>query len=230
MRTQRVSWTSPPASTTRGPACLGCKTLLLSDSLLVHVSRRRSALMTWCAVLRQAEAYSVMAQPIVEALTYFSALSFDVMSFVLIERLAASGRPKIKEDGINISDWLQVRPHSPPGLLPECCLLCEQGQLYCLRPARCIQTLFSSALFDGDARTRDSLHLPACADLPRPRNSLMWMQALCVFTGRACLACDKVDVSSICQYVADSYDLLVLRSIVEDMTVGQLHLSAERPL
>ena len=49
-----------------------------------------------------------MAEPIVEALTYFSALSFDVMSFLIIERLAASGRPKIKEDGINISDWLQV--------------------------------------------------------------------------------------------------------------------------
>ena len=51
-----------------------------------------------------------MAQPIVEALTYFSALSFDVMSFLVIERLSASGRPKIKEDGINISDWLQVCP------------------------------------------------------------------------------------------------------------------------
>ena len=49
-----------------------------------------------------------MAEPIVEALTYFSALSFDILSFLIIERLAASGRPKIKEDGINISDWLQV--------------------------------------------------------------------------------------------------------------------------
>ena len=82
-----------------------------------HVSRRKSGLMKWFAVLFQAEAYSVMAQPIVEALTYFSGLSFDVMSFLLIERLAASGRPKLKEDGINISDWLQVRPHSPSTLV-----------------------------------------------------------------------------------------------------------------
>lgn len=59
-----------------------------------------------------------MAQPIVEALTYFSALSFDVMSFLLIERLSASGRPKIKDDGINISDWLQVCPPHPC-VLPE---------------------------------------------------------------------------------------------------------------
>lgn len=60
-----------------------------------------------------------------------------------------------------------------------------------------------------------------------PQQCVTCMQALCVFTGRACLACDKLDVSSICQYVADtlkqaeSYDLLVLRSIVEDMTVSQ---------
>lgn len=52
------------------------------------------------------------------------------------------------------------------------------------------------------------------------------MQALCVFTGKACLACDKMDVSSICQYLTDtlkqaeSYDLLMLRSIVENMTVS----------
>lgn len=53
-----------------------------------------------------------------------------------------------------------------------------------------------------------------------------WLQALCFFTGKACLTCDRMDVSAICQYVADtlkqaeSYDLLVLRSIVEDMTVS----------
>ena len=47
---------------------------------------------------------------------YLRAVSFDVMSFLLIERLSASGRPKIKEDGINISDWLQVCP-SPPMLV-----------------------------------------------------------------------------------------------------------------
>ncbi len=59
---------------------------------------------------RKVEAYSVMSEPIVDALYYFSALSFDVLSFLIIERLAASGRPKLKDDGINISDWLQVHP------------------------------------------------------------------------------------------------------------------------
>ncbi len=62
-----------------------------------------------------------MSQPIVEALTYFTALSFDIMSFLIIERLAATGRPKIKEDGMNISDWLQVRSFSAG--LP--CITCD---------------------------------------------------------------------------------------------------------
>ena len=53
-----------------------------------------------------------MSEPIVDALHYFSALSFDILSFLIIERLAASGRPKLKDDGINISDWLQVHPAS----------------------------------------------------------------------------------------------------------------------
>lgn len=61
-------------------------------------------------VLCQAVSYKEMAESIVDALTYLGALSFDVLSFLIIERLATSGHPKIKEDGINISDWLQVRP------------------------------------------------------------------------------------------------------------------------
>lgn len=76
------------------------------------------------------------------------------------------------------------------------------------------------------------LHVDILSILARQDHVLL-VQALCVFTGRACLACDRIDVSSICQYVADtlkqaeSYDLLVLRSIVEDMTVGRLHLPAK---
>ena len=75
-----------------------------------------------------------MSQPIVEALTYFTALSFDIMSFLIIERLAATGRPKIKEDGMNISDWLQVRSSSAN--LP--CTACDapaQDPEQCLPPA-----------------------------------------------------------------------------------------------
>ena len=54
------------------------------------------------------------------------------------------------------------------------------------------------------------------------------MQALCRFTGRACLLCDRMDVNAICQYVADTlkqaetHDLLMLMSIIKKMTVSHL--------
>lgn len=39
---------------------------------------------------------------------YFSAqLEYDVLEYVVIERLAQGGRDKLKEDGLNLSDWLQ---------------------------------------------------------------------------------------------------------------------------
>lgn len=34
-------------------------------------------------------------------------LEYDILEYVVIERLAQSGRDKLKDDGINLSDWLQ---------------------------------------------------------------------------------------------------------------------------
>lgn len=34
-------------------------------------------------------------------------LEYDVLEYVVIERLAQAGRDKLKEDGLNVSDWLQ---------------------------------------------------------------------------------------------------------------------------
>ena len=56
----------------------------------------------------QVEAYSVMTEPILDAMRFFTPFGFDVLSFVLVDRLA-SGRDKLKADGLNISDWLQAR-------------------------------------------------------------------------------------------------------------------------
>ena len=56
----------------------------------------------------QIEAYNNMIDPILEALRYLTPLAFDVLTFVIVDRLASSGRDKLKPDGINISDWLQV--------------------------------------------------------------------------------------------------------------------------
>lgn len=34
-------------------------------------------------------------------------LEYDVLEYVVIERLAQGGRDKLKDDGLNLSDWLQ---------------------------------------------------------------------------------------------------------------------------
>ena len=57
----------------------------------------------------QVEAYPNQQGPILEALVYMSPLSFDVLMFVIVQRLASTRREKIKEDGVNVADWLQAR-------------------------------------------------------------------------------------------------------------------------
>lgn len=34
-------------------------------------------------------------------------LEYDILEYVVIERLAHAGREKLKDDGLNLSDWLQ---------------------------------------------------------------------------------------------------------------------------
>jgi membrane-anchored protein YejM (alkaline phosphatase superfamily) len=34
-------------------------------------------------------------------------LEYDILEYVVIERLAQGGRDKLKDDGLNLSDWLQ---------------------------------------------------------------------------------------------------------------------------
>ena len=59
---------------------------------------------------------------------------------------------------------------------------------------------------------------------------LMWCmhaQGLSGFVGQACRRYDKMDTSAICQYIANtlkaaqSYDLLVLKALLSDMTVSR---------
>lgn len=53
-------------------------------------------------------------------------------------------------------------------------------------------------------------------------------QGLSGFVGQACRRYDKMDTSAICQYIANtlkaaqSYDLLVLKALLSDMTVSHL--------
>ncbi|RAL47850.1 hypothetical protein DM860_011435 [Cuscuta australis] len=58
-------------------------------------------------IVQQIEAYRDMITPVVDAFKYLTQLEYDILEYVVIERLAQSGRDKLKDDGINLSDWLQ---------------------------------------------------------------------------------------------------------------------------
>ena len=38
---------------------------------------------------------------------FLTQLEYDILEYVVIERLAQGGREKLKDDGLNLSDWLQ---------------------------------------------------------------------------------------------------------------------------
>ncbi|KAE8705401.1 THO complex subunit 2 [Hibiscus syriacus] len=58
-------------------------------------------------IVHQIEAYKDMIAPVVDAFKYLTQLEYDILEYVVIERLAQGGRDKLKDDGLNLSDWLQ---------------------------------------------------------------------------------------------------------------------------
>ncbi|XP_016465502.1 THO complex subunit 2 isoform X1 [Nicotiana tabacum] len=58
-------------------------------------------------IVHQIEAYRDMITPVVDAFKYLTQLEYDILEYVVIERLAQSGREKLKDDGLNLCDWLQ---------------------------------------------------------------------------------------------------------------------------
>ncbi|GAV74210.1 Tho2 domain-containing protein/Thoc2 domain-containing protein [Cephalotus follicularis] len=58
-------------------------------------------------IVHQIEAYRDMITPVVDAFKYLTQLEYDALEYVVIERLVQGGRDKLKDDGLNLSDWLQ---------------------------------------------------------------------------------------------------------------------------
>ncbi|KAL7149573.1 hypothetical protein ABFS83_05G050400 [Erythranthe nasuta] len=58
-------------------------------------------------IVHQIEAYRDMIAPVVDAFKYLTQLEYDILEYVVVERLAQGGREKLKDDGLNLSDWLQ---------------------------------------------------------------------------------------------------------------------------
>ncbi|CAD6214833.1 unnamed protein product [Miscanthus lutarioriparius] len=55
----------------------------------------------------QVEAYRDMITPVVDAFKYLTQLDYDILQYIVLERLVQGGRAKLKDDGLNLSDWLQ---------------------------------------------------------------------------------------------------------------------------
>ena len=58
-----------------------------------------------------------MVEPYVEALKFLTPLSFDVITYGLIARLADPRREKLKDDGYNIAEWSAP----PPVVVSDAC-------------------------------------------------------------------------------------------------------------
>ncbi|TVU36042.1 hypothetical protein EJB05_17953 [Eragrostis curvula] len=60
-------------------------------------------------IVQQVEAYRDMITPVVDAFKYLTQryLEYDILQYIVIERLAQGGREKLKDNGLNLSDWLQ---------------------------------------------------------------------------------------------------------------------------
>ncbi|CAG8570178.1 9919_t:CDS:2, partial [Racocetra fulgida] len=57
-------------------------------------------------ILKQIQAYGNMINSLVEACKYFTAFEYDILTYQMLE-VFSSDRERLKDDGINISDWLK---------------------------------------------------------------------------------------------------------------------------
>jgi hypothetical protein len=68
-------------------------------------------LVVFSSILNQIESYDNLVHVIVDALRYVTALSLDVLAYCILSRLSGDSgqvnRSRLKEDGLNLSQWLQ---------------------------------------------------------------------------------------------------------------------------
>ncbi|KAI0693806.1 transcription factor/nuclear export subunit protein 2-domain-containing protein [Cytidiella melzeri] len=55
----------------------------------------------------QIMAYENMASCVLQALNYVTVMGFDVLLYIMLEALANPNKARVKDDGVNTSDWLQ---------------------------------------------------------------------------------------------------------------------------
>lgn len=57
--------------------------------------------------VNQIMAYDNLANVVIQALRYVTNMGFDVLVFIILDALASPHKERLKDDGVNTSDWLQ---------------------------------------------------------------------------------------------------------------------------
>jgi len=57
--------------------------------------------------VNQIMAYDNLAGVVIQVLKYSTNMSFDVLVFVILDALANPDKERVKDDGVNTTDWLQ---------------------------------------------------------------------------------------------------------------------------
>lgn len=54
-------------------------------------------------------AYDNLASVVIQALRYVTNMGFDVLVFIILDALSNPNKARLKDDGVNTSDWLQSK-------------------------------------------------------------------------------------------------------------------------
>jgi len=57
----------------------------------------------------QIMAYDNLASVVIQALRYVTNMGFDVLVYIILDALSNPNKERVKDDGVNTSDWLQSR-------------------------------------------------------------------------------------------------------------------------
>ena len=59
--------------------------------------------------VNQVMAYDNLAGVVIQALNYVTLMGFDVLVYIILDALANPNKDRVKDDGVNTSDWLQSK-------------------------------------------------------------------------------------------------------------------------
>jgi THO complex subunit 2 len=76
--------------------------------------------------VNQIMAYDNLADVVIQALRFVTNMGFDVLVFIVLDALSNPHRERVKEDGVNTSDWLQSMSK---GGTHTCLFLCHSSGL-----------------------------------------------------------------------------------------------------